>query len=487
MLVQTAPYTAAAQIVQLERDNFVHAVAGSADLFVFGAERVITNFDWDSKRISWVELKSCLGKTLLQRDQFVDLMLLSGCSFIPAIPEAEQEADVSRISAARSLMSRFGHDGHTACQQLKDEDYLAAFRKAKYVVKHPVVMSADGKIEPKNSDALPNDTHDFVGQRLPDEVYFYLTRGLVGPRVLNWRTRLQIFETPPLDGGSSQSYKDLVQEKLRPLRAQALTLLTRPLHRYYQKVDVDLLCWFNEGDKRPLGIPGQADSPGRLSADTWRAKEDDLPSPDDNALGRPLTFALTILADDDLAKKTLTAQAETSKRTLSSHKELLSNTIFRFLHGRGYVNEDHTLSAWGKALKAALDHAYSTSSIKSESLHPTAETEEAILMAFELLRLDVLSSKKMFQSPPYSGAPIRGSDTDKANTLLISRVACLGTFQHKVSRCESLYTSIALAQRELIELGNLELTETGKRLYGTLVKALVGLPPDGGRRAKQPS
>lgn len=59
------------------------------------------------------------------------------------------------------------------------------------------------------------------------------------------------------------------------------------------------------------------------------------------------------------------------------------------------------------------------------------EIEEAIFIAFELVRLDCLNTRNMFQSPPYSGQPLRGSETDKQNVLLISRIASLGSLQHK--------------------------------------------------------
>lgn len=52
-------------------------------------------------------------------------------------------------------------------------------------------------------------------------------------------------------------------------------------------------------------------------------------------------------------------------------------------------------------------------------------------MAFELLRLDILNTKNLFPTPPFSGAPLRGTDIDKANTLLISRIASLGLFHHE--------------------------------------------------------
>ncbi|KAK4546310.1 hypothetical protein LTR36_001987 [Oleoguttula mirabilis] len=429
--IQSAPYTAAAQIVYMEREDYVDAVAGSASCLVFGADKVITNFDFVNKRVAWVESKQCLGKLLMSREPFADLMLLSGCtSILPPLAELESqhEAGVARVHAARSLLRRFNDDGHTVClQQPNDADYLAAFRKARYVIKHCPIMTGAGRVEPREAEKVPNDVHEFIGQRLPEEVYFYLARGVAGPRVLNCRTRMQVYETPPLDGGASQAYKEVVQEKLRPLRAQALALFTRLLHRYYQKTDVELVCWFSESDKRPLGVPDMAESVA--ATDTWHVPETALAnSTGIDVTEAPLFYAIQFLSNEDAARHTKSERAEGSAGTLVQPRELLANVTWRFLHDRGYINPDHSLSGWGKALKASLDRARSYDYLTSASAH---EAEEAIFMAFELLRLDVLNTKNMFPTPPFSGPPLRGTETDKANTLLISRIASLGLFRHE--------------------------------------------------------
>lgn len=188
--------------------------------------------------------------------------------------------------------------------------------------------------------------HEFIGQRLPEELYYYLSRGVAGPRVLNSRIRMQVFETPPLDGGNSQVYKDLVQTKLRPLRAQALALITRLLHRYYQKTDVELVCWFSENDKRALGIPDMAEP--SAAADSWHVKESTLLPAYPDILEAPLKFAISHLFDGTIAKQTRTERSENSPGVLSQPRELVANVVWRFLHDRGYINPDHTLSGWGK-------------------------------------------------------------------------------------------------------------------------------------------
>jgi len=63
---------------------------------------------------------------------------------------------------------------------------------------------------------------------------------------------------------------------------------------------------------------------------------------------------------------------------------------------RGYVDEQHNLTSWGKVLNSAVS-----------ALNPEDDLEEAIFLAVELLRLNLLNSDTMF--PSYSGQPLRGS------------------------------------------------------------------------------
>ena len=70
--------------------------------------------------------------------------------------------------------------------------------------------------------------------------------------------------------------------------------------------------------------------------------------------------------------------------------------MWRFLQLRGFVDEEHQLTTWGKVLEATL----SVSGAKKAQ-------EEAAFLAVELLRLGLLNADTMFRD--YSGAPMRGS------------------------------------------------------------------------------
>lgn len=360
-------------------------------------------------------------------DQFIDFCLLSGLTIL-ATP-TEFESAPNPIHAARELTLRSQSIGFAAFDSLSKET-MELFKKAKTFVRNSVVLSSDGAVTLIDSQSASGDMHDVIGQRLPDEIYYYMSRDVVGARLLNWRTRGEIFETPPLDGGSSPVYQQLISQKLTPLRTRTMALVNTMLHRYYQKKDVELICWYNENNKQPLNLP-DASAPTQ-AAERWRVKNtllEQASSAKSAFKGQPLLTAISLLSNDKDAKETISEKkGEVATEDLSEPKELVANTVLRFLEDRGYINNDHTLSAWGKALKAAFDSATSNGYLASAG---PKEVEETIFMAFELHKLDVLSTSQMFPTDKYLGAPMRGSDTDKAYTLLISRIACLGKFRHK--------------------------------------------------------
>ena len=443
--IQVAPYSAAAQLAYLERESFVNGVYGSASSLVYGADKVIMNFDWEKKQVMFLTLQKCLTKLELNREQFVNACLFSGCTILPALPELDVDSQVPKIQAAKALLKTVNNDVDALLRH-KEGNYHTLFYKALFALKHPVILDREGRVEPLNWRSGPSDAHEFIGQRLPEEIYFHLSRGLVGPRVLNWRTRMEVVETPPLDGGLSPAYQTLIQTRLRPIRTQALALMTFALNRYYQKNDVELVCWFDEANKASLNIPDQAEP--TKAADSWHVKAAKMPkSSETNFGGSSILYAIMSLANDSEAKKTVTPRPSGSGSQLKGVDEVRANVVWRFLQDRGYLDSDHTLSAWGKALKAALERAMTRADLSSADAR--IEMEEAVIMAFELLRLDALGTQQMFPMPPYSGAPQRGSDTDKSNTGLIGRIACFGLVQHKAIGYTGLLSRNLLAYHQM--------------------------------------
>lgn len=83
-------------------------------------------------------------------------------------------------------------------------------------------------------------------------------------------------------------------------------------------------------------------------------------------------------------------------KVLSSQEDILSTVMWRFLQLRGYVDEKHQLTVWGKCLDQALS-----------ALEPADNLDEAVFIAVEMLHWDLLNTKNWFSH--VSGGPMRGS------------------------------------------------------------------------------
>jgi temperature dependent protein affecting M2 dsRNA replication len=117
---------------------------------------------------------------------------------------------------------------------------------------------------------------------------------------------------------------------------------------------------------------------------------------------------------------------------------------------RGFVAADHTLTPWGRVLFTMLS---ALPALPPERRSTLIELEEAVVVATELLRLGLLNAKDMF--PMYGGAPYNKDEVVNRNTLLIARVACLGSLAHQeigysgpLSRHLLGYHSMTTAVRE---------------------------------------
>ena len=80
--------------------------------------------------------------------------------------------------------------------------------------------------------------------------------------------------------------------------------------------------------------------------------------------------------------------------------EVLSNTLWRFLQLREYVDDKHVFTKWGAIL-------FEIMKLLDPEADPDSRYDESALIAVELLRYDLLNAEHMFGS--YVGAPLRGS------------------------------------------------------------------------------
>jgi len=221
---------------------------------LFDVDKFIIKLDFDRSQFHWLQKQGCIDESgLVSSEAFVDACMITGSAVIPTLPVLANAPlrKHLKFQSAVDLVKASGLSGISAClnhqvdPQVRQLDYVDAYKRTRLAVKHEIILTAAGKVEPFDAGNVPSDLHEVVGQRLPDELYYYLSTGGIGSRILNQLTTQQIIEVVPVDGGESDDYRTLIQTKLTPLRTSALSLIAHSLTRVFQHRNITLRCWFD--------------------------------------------------------------------------------------------------------------------------------------------------------------------------------------------------------------------------------------------------
>ncbi|CAI7675586.1 unnamed protein product [Penicillium manginii] len=454
-----APYSAAAQLSYLASgaNPIVDAVYGPSEALLFDLEKLVVRIETEPAQFTWITKQNAqeeLGR--LTNEQFLDFCLLLGSPFLRACPLFESPAFPGKIPSVRDALPMFNATGRSAltlCAQYEEDrrmqelQYTDRYKRAYMIVKHHVYMDVDGRVGPMDQETTSSDMHELIGQRLPEELYFYLSKGMLGPDVPNFLTSGEVRISLPLGTEDSEVYRQLVGDTLTPIRSQSICLLANSLHRFYQTKVIQIRPWFDEKSDRNITLKNIPSVKETIQA--WKISNTQLPE-SVNKLQLPrgsLKYAIQSASISDFTSKSF-ATKETP--ALSAQEDILANVIWRFLQLRGYVDDKHKLTVWGKCLEQALSN-----------VDPVDNLEDAIFIAIEMIRMDLLNTQQWFSH--VSGGPMRGSEEDKSFNMLVSRVACIAKLQHKpigysgpLSRqllCyRSLISEVRSALRNLIEV-----------------------------------
>ncbi|KAJ5327329.1 XPG N-terminal [Penicillium brevicompactum] len=422
-----APYSAAAQLYYLASGNnpVIDAIYAPSEALLFDIDKLITRIDTEPAQFFWITKQTCkeeLGR--LSNEQFLEFCLLLGSPFLRSFPLFENPAFPGKSPSIRDALPMFNAAGRSAltlCAQydddrrIQDTQYTDLYKRAYMVVKHHVYLDEDGRVGPLDPENASSDIHELIGQRLPEELYFYLSKGIIGADVPNYLTSGEVRITLPLGTEDTEIYRQLVGDILTPIRTQAMCLLANSLHRFYQTKVIQIRPWYDENSERSINLKGIPSV--KETIQSWKISEANFPESVKNLRVHPgsFCFALLSLNDPEFASKSF-ASRETP--ALTSQNDILSNVMWRFLQLRGYVDNKHNLTVWGQCLSHAI-----------RSVNPAHKLEEAIFIAIEMLRLGLLNTKPWFSH--VSGGPMRGSEEDKTFNMLISRLACIAKLQHK--------------------------------------------------------
>lgn len=263
---------------------------------MFDVDKLITRIDSEPAQFFWITKQTCqedLGK--LTNDQFLEFCLLLGSSFLPTFPGFENPAFPGKttIRDALPMFNLAGRSALALCAQFEEDrrvqdlQYTDSYKRAYMTVKHHVYMDVDGKVAPMDPENTPNDMHEIIGQRLPEELYFYLSKGILGADIPNTLTSSEILVSLPLGAEDTTIYRQVVGDSLTPIRAQAISLVSNTLHRFYQTKVINVRTWFDENSDRSINLKNLS---VKETIKPWKIKSGAFPEKVKKLPVRPITL-----------------------------------------------------------------------------------------------------------------------------------------------------------------------------------------------------
>lgn len=435
---------------------------GPQELLLYSIkDSVIRTLDWDSKTVTAISKKKVVRSLGVGEPMFIDALLMTGTSFLPPFPPLQDTSMYQNpftILDAINILRTSEKAVANACAsfndilQAQDPNWLDRYRKARLAVQHFIYINESGEVRVNDFEHLTKDNHEYLGLQMPAELFHYLNTGLIGSRILNCITHGQILVQPTLDGVASDEYKHLVTSQIIPIKEQALGLIIPRVHRGIGHKEITLKVWFDPKFSYTINHRALQPPPSQ-QVGTWDVKEQDVRNFFPADFVGPIYLEVLALANPDFVNKTIAK--EKPIRGIDSTEMVTSVAIWRFLHLRGYVNDSHRLTKWGNALATALLALREAMENRPE----VPGLDEAVLLAFELVRFGLLDGKYREGTP---GMPRKGTEEEKSSLILISQCATLLKLRHQVYgytgplnrsllSFRALSTTVREANRDLIE------------------------------------
>ncbi|EPX74660.1 XP-G family nuclease [Schizosaccharomyces octosporus yFS286] len=429
-----APYLAMAQLSYFQgggSKHYLDAVYGPEDLLLFNVKRPIYSInipylqlesfrssfsnpqllesDKGSSTIQWLD-----GDAIFQDsrcgswNQFVEACLLCGTSISPTLPQFE---GTFLLKSSIELVTMLG-SAYRVVEGFADtmppsiaQELIQQYRRSFCYLNYCIIMNEKGIASPPvPEDSVPTDINVFMGTRLPNELYYYISRGLLPTRMIGalvsgcFSDPVSILEQHVGNSSNQESVKpDPAAHKnavamaavnhrrfvddLEEIWSQGLNLLTQPLHRFYQARDVISLHGHNQ--QASLKVMHSYDPPLYIDTRAWMIYDECIPFSIKKAVGenKPINIhsMLDCLKDVGFVEKSFCPDTgigikNPPKRLLSTTPEIVLSSFYRFLQIRSFVSTTHQLTSWGSPLLIALEKC----NIRYQS---------SMCVLFELLRL----------------------------------------------------------------------------------------------------
>lgn len=230
-------------------------------------------------------------------------------------------------------------------------------------------------------------------------------------------------------------------------------LLVHRLNRGISYNNITMKVWFDDAFQKTVWDRHQSSVNAFNKVISWNFKEDDVKTQFPGFAHGSIISEVLALQKFGFVDSTFTHGQKIKDLSSSALKSI---SIWRFLHLREYVDDKHQLTKWGSALAVAL-----TALQSAAAKWPSVEAPyEAVVVAFELLRFDLLNARHKHEE--LRGLPMNGNEEDQQSLLLVSRCATLLRLRHQsygytgpLSKSflafRSLASEVRSADRDLLE------------------------------------
>lgn len=459
IMYQVAPYTSWIQLAYLLENDFIDAIYGPTDcLMLDKVDKFILGMEFPNKEFRYIEKARVLKEFGVAHEEFIDIAMAVGNDIQPVTLPPLQIYPVPQLfDIAVEMVLNTGTNFYTyqLSNPIKNERdvHVKKYQKGLAALKFMPVLKENGKVdlhnepEPKNDeqlkdsastndnkkdieasfdnpDAIPNDIHDFIAQRLPHEYYFYRSIGLVSGKLFDAIVSGIYPEEPPLDGGSSNSYRELVKKSVDLFKNQELNLLTQPINRYYQIKQIKQVKWFAPEEATVLSnrmTPSIFDKINKLVIKTDKKELFSI------AEFCKLLKSSSNLAEDFISESVIFPNSVPAQKKLLSSFDFLATSFLRTLVLLGFFEYDTLKKSlapnkWGEVL------------LKFNELKISEEYQEAALILMIFMKMNVLELGKETVPTTISAlseATQRSYPQESQYILIITRILTLFQINQK--------------------------------------------------------
>lgn len=173
-------------------------------------------------------------------ETFMDVCLLAGgvynCPIFPGLAGSRDSmGPVFAFERAVDLLRTYGRAIDVVRELSPDAtEYIDRFAKTKAILTYMPIMNERASVETLSQKSVPHNIAVVVTPRLANEIYYYLSRRLVGPELYNLLMSESLKVPAPLDGGESQEYRQLLNGMVA-LRTACLSLLSGHSNRFFHQ------------------------------------------------------------------------------------------------------------------------------------------------------------------------------------------------------------------------------------------------------------